>query len=105
VRELIEGRGSSLLYLPPYSPDFSPIEETISKIKAMLKKSAARTRGALLEAIGRAISAVMFEDAVGYFGHYGYLSAAQPHSRHRRLEISVRCAANPDYNPFEIVGM
>ncbi len=66
------------MFLPPYSPDFSPIEEAFSKIKALLKKSAARTCGALLEAIGRAISAVTLEDAVGYFGHCGYLPAAQP---------------------------
>jgi transposase len=78
LRELIEGRGCSLLFLPPYSPDFSPIEEAFSKIKALLKKSASRTRGALLEAIGRAISAVTLEDAVGYFGHCGYLPTAQP---------------------------
>jgi transposase len=64
VRGLIDGRYCSLLFLPPYSPDFSPIEEAFSKIKALLKKSAARTRGALLEAIGRAISAVTLEDAV-----------------------------------------
>ena len=49
VRELVEARGCELLFLPPYSPDFSPIEEAFSKIKALLKKSAARTRGALLE--------------------------------------------------------
>jgi transposase len=78
VRKLIEERGCSLLFLPPYSPDFSPIEEAFSKIKGLLKKSAACTRGALLEAIGRVISAVTFEDAVGYFGHCGYLPAAQP---------------------------
>jgi transposase len=78
VRQLIEGRGCSLLFLPPYSPDFSPIEEAFSKIKALLKKSAARTRGALLGAIGQAISAVTLEDVVGYFGHCGYLPAAQP---------------------------
>jgi transposase len=78
VRELIEGVGCSLLYLPPYSPDFSPIEEAFSKIKALLRKSAARARGALVEAIGRAISAVTPEDAVGFFGHCGYLPAAQP---------------------------
>ena len=78
VRQLIEGRGCSLLFLPPYSPDFSPIEEAFSKIKALLKKSAARPRGALLGAIGQAISAVTLEDVVGYFGHCGYLPAAQP---------------------------
>jgi DDE superfamily endonuclease len=47
VRELIEGRGCSLLFLPAYSPDFSPIEEAFSKIKALLRKAAARVRGAL----------------------------------------------------------
>ena len=78
VRELIEGRGCSLLFLPPYSPDFSPIEEAFSKIKALLRKAAARTRGALLEAIGRAISAVTPEDAMGFFSNCGYLPAAQP---------------------------
>ncbi len=78
VRELIEGRGCSLLFLPPYSPDFSPIEEAFSKIKALLRKAAARAREALVEAIGRAISAVTPEDAVGFFSHCGYLSAAQP---------------------------
>ncbi len=78
VRELIEGVGCSLLYLPPYSPDFSPIEEAFSKIKALLRKSAARVRGALVETIGWAISRVTPEDAVGFFGHCGYLPAAQP---------------------------
>jgi transposase len=54
VRKLIEERGCQLLFLPPYSPDFSPIEEAFSKVKALLRKAKARTRGALLEAIGRA---------------------------------------------------
>ncbi len=78
VRKLIEGVGCSLLYLPPYSPDFSPIEEAFSKIKALLRKSAARVRGALVEAIGWAISRVTPEDAVGFFSHCGYLPTAQP---------------------------
>lgn len=78
VRELLEQRGCSLLYLPPYSPDFSPIEEAFSKVKALLKKAAARTREALVEAIGMALSAVRPEDAIGFFGHCGYLPTAQP---------------------------
>jgi transposase len=77
VRELVEGRGCELLYLPPYSPDFSPIEEAFSKLKAMLKKACARTRGALVDAIAAALLAVTPEDARGYFGHCGYLSTAQ----------------------------
>ena len=77
VRELVEERGCSLVFLPPYSPDFSPIEEAFSKVKALLKKAAARTRVALVEAIGRALSAVTLEDAMGFFGHCGYPLAAQ----------------------------
>ncbi len=66
VRELIEGRGCELLFLPPYSsPDFSPIEEAFSKLKALLRRAAARTRGALVEAIGRALDAVTARDARG----------------------------------------
>jgi transposase len=78
VRELIEGRGCSLLFLPPYSPDFSPIEEAFSKVKARLRRAAARTRGALVEAIGRALGAVTAKDARGWFAHCGYPLDAQP---------------------------
>lgn len=53
VRKLVEARGAEVLFLPPYSPDFSPIEETFSKVKAILRKAGARTREALLEATGR----------------------------------------------------
>jgi transposase len=72
VRDLVEARGASLLFLPAYSPDFSPIEEAFSKIKALLKKAAARTREALAEAIGEALEAVAPEDAKGWFVHCGY---------------------------------
>ena len=78
VRGLIEGRGCELVFLPPYSPDFSPIEEAFGKIKTLLRKAKARSRGALVEAIGRALSAVTADDARGYFGHCGYLLDAQP---------------------------
>jgi transposase len=72
VRELIEERGCQLLYLPPYSPDFNPIEEAFSKIKGALRKAEARTREALIEALGAAISAVTARDARGFFEHGGY---------------------------------
>ena len=72
VRELIEGRGCQLLFLPPYSPDFNPIEEAFSKIKGALRKAQARTREALIEALGVAISAVTARDAQGFFEHGGY---------------------------------
>jgi transposase len=77
VRELIEERGCELIYLPPYSPDFNPIEEAFAKIKGLLRKAEARSRGALIEAMGRAISAVTPRDAEGCFEHRGYRLVAQ----------------------------
>ncbi len=73
VRELIDVRGCELIFLPAYSPDFNPIEEAFSKIKAHLKKAAARTREVLLEAIGRALDAITVSDALGWFAHCGYV--------------------------------
>jgi transposase len=73
VREMVEARGCSLPFVPPsYSPDFSPIEEAFSKIKALPRKAAARTREALVEAMGRALDAVTAKDARGWFAHCGY---------------------------------
>ncbi len=72
VKELIEEQGCELLYLPPYSPDLNPIEEAFSKVKRILRKAESRTREALVEAIGVAISAVTAKDARGFFEHCGY---------------------------------
>lgn len=72
ARKLIEEQGSQLLFLPPYSPDYNPIEEAFSKIKGVLRKAQARTRDALIEALGAAISAVSARDVRGFFGHGGY---------------------------------
>jgi transposase len=78
IRELIEQQGCcELLYLPAYSPDYNPIEEAFSKIKNLLRKAAARSKEALVEAIGQALSAVTAEDALGYFAHAGYRSTGQ----------------------------
>ncbi len=77
VRELIEGSECELLYLPPYSPDFNPIEEAFAKIKGVLRKAEARTREALVEAMGTAISAVSAHDARGFFEHCGYRPRVQ----------------------------
>ena len=77
VRELIEGRGCKLLYLPSYSPDYNPIEEAFSKIKEIVRRACARTREALLEALGEPLSAVSFLDAQGFFEHAGYHPTAQ----------------------------
>lgn len=72
VRELIEAKGAELVFLPAYSPDLNPIEEAFSKIKNVLRKLAARTHEALLEAMEEALSAVTPQDAAGWFDHCGY---------------------------------
>jgi transposase len=72
TRELIEAAGCCLLFLPPYSPDFSPIELAFSKIKEFLRAAAARTQEALDEAISKAMDIIMISDALGYFKHCGY---------------------------------
>ncbi len=72
VRELIEQQGCKLIYLPSYSPDYNPIEEAFAKIKNLLRKAAARTKEALVEAIGVALSAITAADAQGFFEHAGY---------------------------------
>ena len=77
VKEIIEDRGCELLYLPPYSPDFNPIEEAFSKIKNLLRKAGARVREALVEAIGEALCEVTGEDARAFFEHCGYREAVQ----------------------------
>jgi transposase len=77
VKEIVEGRGSELVYLPPYSPDFNPIEEAFSKVKGLLRRAEARTREALIEAMGRALCAVSARDAAGFFRHCGYRAMDQ----------------------------
>ena len=58
VKESVKARGCELLFLPAYSPDFSPIEEAFSKLKALLRREKARTKEALVEAIGRTLDAI-----------------------------------------------
>jgi transposase len=72
IRALVEEAGCRLLFLPPYSPDFSPIEHAFAKVKAHLRRAAARTFDALVAAIGAAIDAVTPEDARGCFAHCGF---------------------------------
>lgn len=73
VQQLIEDRGCQRLFLPAYSPDCSPIEETFSKIKALLRGTGARTREALEEAIAQALLTVTSKDALGWLRHCGYI--------------------------------
>jgi transposase len=72
VKEAIEARGCQLLFLPTYSPDFSPIEEAFSKLKTILRRACARTREALQEAIIEALPRITAQDALGWFLHCGY---------------------------------
>ena len=69
VRELIEGRGCELLFLPPYSPDLNPIERAFAKLKASLRRAQGRTFGALIEAMGRGLDEITDQDASGFFRH------------------------------------
>jgi transposase len=78
VREIVEGAGCELVYLPPYSPDLNPIEEAFSKVKGLMRRAEARTREGLVEAMGRALDAVTTRDARGFFEHRGYRMMGQP---------------------------
>lgn len=73
VRQAIEEKGASVLYLPPYSPDLNPIEMLWSKIKAFLRKQKARDAALLLNAIMQAYSTVSFNDILGWFSAAGYM--------------------------------
>jgi transposase len=72
VQQAMARRGARLLYLPPYSPDLSPIEPCWSKVKTALRKAKARTRGALDTAIADVMVTVSLTDAWGWFKHCGY---------------------------------
>ena len=77
VREILEEAGCELLYLPPYSPDLNPIEEAFAKLKGRLRVAAARSREALIEAMGAALNATTASDARGFFGSCGYRMPVQ----------------------------
>jgi transposase len=72
VRKLLEDRGAQLLYLPPYSPDFNPIEKVWSKIKQTLRSTKARLLDALEEATAWALAAITPDNTAAWFKHCGY---------------------------------
>ena len=72
IREAIEARGAKLLYLPPYSPDLSPIERCWSKLKTALRARGARTHRALARALKRTLATITKADALAWFTHCGY---------------------------------
>ena len=75
VRKAIEARGANVLYLPPYSPDFNPIEKPFSKIKSILERIAARTVDALEVAVGEALQSFTPQECMNYFASSGYDAA------------------------------
>ena len=72
ARDAIESAGAIVLFLPPYSPDFNPIEQAFAKLKALLRKAAARTIGALEQAIADALDAFTPQECDNYFANSGY---------------------------------
>jgi transposase len=74
VRETIEAAGARLVYLPPYSPDFNPIEQFFAKLKALLRKAAERSIDALWDRIGLLLDAFSPEECRNYLRHAGYAS-------------------------------
>lgn len=72
VAEWLGERGVELLFLPPYSPDFTPVEQAWSKLKTKLRATQARTRQALAQALQEAIDWITSADALGWFNHCGY---------------------------------
>lgn len=75
IEALIQGAGANLIYLPPYSPEFSPIENCWSKIKSLLRSLAARTYRDLAKAIEHAFSQVSLEDIRNWFTHCCYCTS------------------------------
>ena len=72
VREAIEAASATLLFLPPYSPDFNPIEQLFAKLKALLRKAAARTVDALWQTIAEVIEVFTPNECANYFRNSGY---------------------------------
>lgn len=72
VREKIEAAGAALLFLPPYSPDFNPIEKAFSRLKAMLRKAGERTVAGLWRLIGQLVDIFQPGECANYFSSWGY---------------------------------
>jgi len=72
VRQAIEAAGATLLFLPPYSPDYNPIEQVFAKLKALLRAAAARTQATLWPAVAAALSAFTPAECAHYIAHAGY---------------------------------
>lgn len=78
IRAALVARGCDVLFLPPYSPDFNPIEQAFSKLKAILRGLGARTLETLQKAVRLAVAAITSADAAAWYAHAGYPLPAQP---------------------------
>jgi len=76
VREAVEARGAELILLPPYSPDLNPIEQAFAKLKAILRKTAPRSRETLWRRIGTIVESLTAAECTNYFKHAGYGQSA-----------------------------
>lgn len=76
VAESIESTGAKILFLPPYSPDFNPIEKMWAKVKALLRAAEARSKRRLINAIGKALKAITQQDCSGFFASVGLTATA-----------------------------
>ena len=72
VRELIEAVGATLVFLPPYSPDFNPIEKAFARLKALLRKAGERTVAGLWDLIGKLVDIFQPDECANYFSSCGY---------------------------------
>jgi len=72
VRQMIEAAGATLMFLPPYSPDFNPIENAFAKLKALLRKAGERTVEGLWNAIGKITQTFTPQECANYFAAAGY---------------------------------
>lgn len=70
--QLIEQAGAEVLFLPPYSPEFNPIEKAWAKLKQLLRRASTLTRDAFDNAVARAIDTINFDDIIGWIRHAGY---------------------------------
>ncbi len=73
VREMVEARGATLVYLPPYSPDLNPIEQAFAKLKSLLRKIAARTVSRLWDALGDLLGRFTPQECANYLANAGYV--------------------------------
>jgi hypothetical protein len=89
VRELIEEAGATLRFLPPYSPDFNPIENAFSKLKAMLRRASERTVSGLWDLIGRLVDIIQPHECANYFSSCGYGNRSRP-SLSQLLKVGLR---------------